>query len=217
MRWDLFLTNWGLLIRGLTVTIELSLLVLGIGTAVGLLLGVLHTMTNRLVRAPILAFVFISRGLPLLVQIFFVYLVLPLYGIRFSAFFSATLALSLFAVATISEIARGAIEGVPQGQVRAAKALGMQPWQANAYVILPQALQSMLPPLVAQFVLLIKATSLVSLVGVTELMMTGREIIEREVSGFEVMLLLMLIYTAVCWPLSSLGRKLQIRIGERLS
>jgi len=163
-----------------------------------------------------MVFIFVSRGLPLLVQIFFVYLVLPFLGIRFSAFFSATLALSLFAVATISEIGRGAIEGVQQGQVRAAKALGMRPWQINAFVILPQAFQSMLPPLVAQFVLLIKATSLVSLVGVTELMMTGREIIEREVSGFEVMLLIMMIYTVVCWPLSYLGRRLQTRMAQRL-
>lgn len=215
MRLDLLITSWIPLLKGLMVTLELSVLVLGIGTIGGFLLGLLHTMKSRLISIPILAFVFLSRGVPLLVQIFFVYLVLPLYGVLFSAFFSALLALSLFAVATISEIIRGAIEAVPNGQILAGKALGMQRWQINAYVILPQAFRSILPPLVAQFVLLIKATSLVSLVGVTELMQTGREIIEREVSGFEVMLLVMFIYTIVCWPLSSLAYHLQVRIEQK--
>ncbi len=214
MRWDLFITSWGPLLKGLIVTLKLSLLVLTIGTLGGLVIGLLHTLKKRFISIPIFIVVYLSRGVPLLVQIFFVFLVLPLFGLRFSPFLSAVLALSLFAIATISEIVRGAIEAVPMGQVLAGKALGMRILTINLYVVLPQALRSLFPPLIAQFVLLIKVTSLVSLVGVTDLMKAGREIIEREVSGFEVMFLVMLIYIIVCWSITSIGHFFQNRINR---
>jgi His/Glu/Gln/Arg/opine family amino acid ABC transporter permease subunit len=203
--------------KGLIVTLELSLMVLLIGTLGGFILGLLHTLKNRLISILILTFVFLSRGIPLLIQIFFIFLVLPLFGILFSAFTSAMLALSIFAGATISEIVRGAVESVPVGQVHAAKALGMRKIKINLYVVLPQAFRSMVPPLIAQYALLIKATSLVSLVGITELLKAGREIIEREVTGFEVMILVMFIYTVVCLSLTFLSNNLQRYFNKGLT
>lgn len=205
----MFLTIVSRLIGGLLVTLELAAVVLIVGTIVGTLGGVLFVWGTRPLRAVISGLIFLIRGIPLLAQIFFVFFVLPLVGLTFSAFTSAALALSIFASATIMEIVRGAIQSIPHGQIEGAMSLGFLYNQALRTIILPQALRIALPPLVTQYVFLVKATSLISLVGVPELMGVGREIIERTLLGFEVMTAIWLMYTGVCYPLTVLGRRLE--------
>lgn len=216
MDWAVLWSSFLYLLRGLTVTLELAAVVLVLGTGGGVLGGTLYVWAGRPVRALVTAFVFVSRGVPLLVQVFAMFFVLPLFGLKLSGFTSAAVALSLFATATITEIVRGGIEAIPRGQLQAALSMGFRYAQAMWTIVLPQAARIILPPLVSQFVLLIKATSLVSLVGVAELMYSGREVIERTLGGFEVMAMIWVIYTAICYPLTALARRLEARMQRGL-
>ena len=197
------------LLRGLLLTLELAAVVLTIGVVCGTLCGVLYVWGGVAVRTILVVLIFLARGIPLLVQIFAVFFILPLMGLELSGFTSAAIALSIFATATITEIIRGGIEGVPSGQLQAAVSMGFRYWAAVRTIVLPQAFRSILPPLITQLVFLIKSTSLLSLVGVSDLMYAGREVIERTLLGFEVMALIWITYTAICYPLTVLGRRLE--------
>jgi His/Glu/Gln/Arg/opine family amino acid ABC transporter permease subunit len=189
--------------------------VLIIGTVGGILGGVLWDISGRAVRAVFTLGITLSRGIPLLVQVFIVFFILPFFGIRLSGFTTSVVALSLFAGATITEIVRGGIMAVPHGQIDAAKSIGFTYPLAMRIVILPQAFRSILPPLITQFVFLIKATSIISLLGVPELMLAGREVIERTLLGFEVMTMIWLFYTVICYPLTVVGRRLEANLQRR--
>jgi His/Glu/Gln/Arg/opine family amino acid ABC transporter permease subunit len=203
------------LLRGLVVTVELAILVLFFGTIAGIFGGVLWNISGQAVRAVFTLGITLSRGIPLLVQVFFVFYVLPVFGLKFTAFGTSVLALSLFAGATITEIVRGGIMAVPHGQIDAARSLGFTNPLAMRIIVLPQALRSILPPLITQFVFLIKATSVISLLGVPELMLTGREVANRTLLGFEVMSMIWVLYTAICYPLTIIGRRLEAGLQSR--
>jgi polar amino acid transport system permease protein len=197
------------LLVGLYASLRLATVVLLLGSVGGILLASLRALGKGPGRFGVSTLLYLVRGVPLLIQAFAVFYVLPLFGLRLSPFTTAALALSLFASVTIGEIIRGGIIAVPAGHFEAALALGLTPVRAFMLVVLPQALRAVLPPLVGQFVSLIKATAIISLLGVPELMYSGREIIERTLQGFEVMALIWLLYTAVCLPLSAWGRWLE--------
>lgn len=203
------------LFRGLAVTLELAAVVLAIGTVVGMIGGALSIWGGRWLRTAIAAAVFLTRGIPLLVQVFAVFFILPLMGLDLSAFASSALALSIFATATIIEIVRGGIRSVPYGQMDAALALGFTAPQVVRTILLPQAMLVILPSLVTQFVFLVKATSIISLLGVPEIMLAGREVIERTLAGLQIMLLVWLFYTAICYPLTLIGRMLETMTARR--
>jgi polar amino acid transport system permease protein len=204
-----------LLLRGFGVTLLLTVLSLGIGTVFGTLLGCLYAWGGRVLRAVLFVFVTAVRGVPLVVQVFAVFFVLPAYGIKFSAVTSAAIALSLFASFTIMEIVRGGIEAVPREQFQAALSLGFSFTGAMRTVVLPQALRSMTPALVNQAVFMIKATSVVSLFGVVEFLYVSKEQIERTLMGFEIMAFVWIAYTIVCYPLTALGRRVENRLRAR--
>ncbi|RDV04691.1 amino acid ABC transporter permease [Undibacter mobilis] len=201
-----------LLLKGFMVSLQLAAGVLILGTVFGFLLGIAGARGSRVTRSIIHGLVVIVRGVPLLIQVFAVFYFLPLVGPTLSPFLTATVALSLFAAVTIGEIVRGSIVTVPAGQWEAARALGLGRLHTLVLVVLPEALPTIIPSLVGQFVWLIKGTSIISLLGVPELMYAGHQIIERTLRGFEVMALIWIIYTAVCYPLSVLGRYLEARL-----
>lgn len=200
------------LLRGLAISLQLAAAVLVIGMLGGTFLGLMASFGGRLARFAVTALLYLARGLPLLMQVFAVFYILPLFGISFDRFSTATLALGLFASVTLGEIIRAGILGVGRGQAEAAQALGMTRLQVIGLIVLPQAVRAVLAPLVGQFVFLIKATSIISLLGVPELMLAAREIIERTLEGAKVMGMVWLLYTAVCLPLSFFGRWLEQRL-----
>jgi len=204
-----------LLLRGFGVTLLLTVLSIGIGTVFGTLLGCLYVWGGRVLRAVLFLMVTVVRGVPLVVQVFAVFFVLPAYGIKFSAVTSAAIALSVFASFTIMEIVRGGIEAVPKEQFQAALSLGFSFTGAMRTVVLPQALRSMTPSLVNQAVFMIKATSVVSLFGVAEFLYVSKEQIERTLMGFEIMAFVWIAYTIVCYPLTALGRRVENRLRAR--
>ena len=146
---------------------------------------------------------------------FAVFFVLPIYGMKFSAMTSAAIALTAFAALTVMEIVRGGIAAVPREQYQAARSLGFPFLAALTTVVLPQALRIMTPSLVNQAVFLVKATSVVSLFGVTEFMFTAKEQIERTLLGFEIMAIVWIAYTIICFPLTLLGRRVENRLTAR--
>lgn len=201
------------LLIGLTASLELAALVLLLGTAGGVVLATISNFGGRLGRAFLFTILYLARGIPLLVWIFAIFFVLPHVGLRLSAFTTAAVALTLFASVTIAEIFRGGILAVPRSQTEAGLALGLSPLRSFILIVLPQALRVVLPGMISQFVFLVKASALISLLGVSEMMHVGREIIERTLQGFEVMALIWIFYTMVCLPLGMFGRWLERRLA----
>lgn len=203
------------LLHGLAVTLQLAAVVLAFGTAGGVVLGIASAYGGAPARLFVGTLLYLARGLPLLIQVFAIFYLLPLFGPTLDRFSTAAVALGAFAAMTISEIVRGGLVAIPKGQIEAAYSLGLKRLATIRLIILPQALRVLLAPLIGQFVFLVKATSIISLLGVPELMFSAREIIERDLEGFKVMSLVWLIYTAVCMPLSMLGRHLERRLAIR--
>jgi polar amino acid transport system permease protein len=204
-----------LLLRGFGVTLLLTGISIALGLVFGTLLGCLYAWGGRLLRALLFVMVSAVRGVPLVVQVFAVFFVLPVYGIKLSAVSSAAVALTIFASFTIMEIVRGGIEAVPKAQLQAALSLGFSFAGAMRTVVLPQALNSMMPSLVNQAVFMIKATSVVSLFGVAEFLYISKEQIERTLMGFEIMAFVWAAYTIICYPLTALGRRIEGRLRTR--
>ena len=200
-------------------TIALSVVSAVAGSIFGLLLGLGETSSNRVARWLCTAYVNVVRGIPLLVIIFFIYFGIPLAfpGIGLSKFLTGIVALSLFAAAYIAEILRGSIEAIPDGQTEAAKALGLSYILRHRYVILPQALKIALPSGVNFFVSLIKDSSLISAIGFTELMRTGRLVGDLSENAIVTYLVTAVIYFVICYTTTQFGRRLERRldVGSR--
>jgi His/Glu/Gln/Arg/opine family amino acid ABC transporter permease subunit len=203
------------LLPGLAVTFKLALMTAFTGVGAGAVLGCVAAWGGPVVRAPLFGLLVVARGVPLLVQVFALFFGLPALGIRWSATASAAVALIFFTAMTTMEIVRGGILGVPKEQILAARALGLSFLQTLGTVVLPQAGRIVLPSFVNQLVLVIKATSIVSFIGVADVMMLAKESVERTQMGFETMGMVWIIYTCACLPLTTLGRRLERVLTER--
>lgn len=205
--------SYPLALRGLGMTVALSLVSLVLGTLIGFALGILRTDGNRLTRLAIGAWVDLIRGTPFLVQIFLIFFILPEFGIELDAFAAGIIALTNLSACFICEIVVAGISAVPVGQVEAALASGLSRWQRMRQVVLPQAMRMILPPLVGQYVLLIKDSSVVSAIGLTDLTRVGWLVVQRVPNGLLVFALVGLGYFVVCYPLLVLARRLERRMG----
>jgi polar amino acid transport system permease protein len=207
------LNNWTLLLPGLFNTIQLSIQVILFGTVVGLVGGTLLLFGHPLIRATVRAYVDIVRGTPLLVSIFLIFYGIPALGIPIPAFSAAVIALTVFAGAHMSEIVRGAVGSVPRGQTEAAMAIGL-PFAARLrFIVFPQAVRRMIPPWVNLCVELIKGSTLVSLVSVTDLMLSTREVLERTAQPVPFFVLLAIVYFVMCYGFSRFGGQLERRFA----
>ncbi|RVC28320.1 amino acid ABC transporter permease [Mesorhizobium sp. M7A.F.Ca.CA.004.04.2.1] len=205
--------SYPLALRGLGMTVMLSLISLVLGTLLGFGLGILRTGGNRLISGLIGAWVALIRGTPFLVQIFLIFFILPEFGIELDAFTAGIIALTNLAACFICEIVVAGIRSVPTGQVEAALASGLSRLQRMRQVVLPQAMRIVLPPLVGQYVLLIKDSSVVSAIGLTDLTRVGWLVVQRVPNGLLVFFLVGVGYFIVCYPLIMLARRLEQRMG----
>jgi polar amino acid transport system permease protein len=197
--------------KGLLVTAEVSLLVIALSLALGLLLGVIVTYGPLPARLAIRLFSDVIRGIPILVLIFAVFYMLPALGVNFDNFTAAVVALTLFSTAQIIEIARGALQSIHHGQSEAAKAIGLTFPQRLVYVIFPQALRRFLPPWINSVTDVVKGSALVSLVGVVDLMLSIQQVIGRTYVPMPLYVLGAIIYFLINYTLSSLSRLLEAR------
>jgi His/Glu/Gln/Arg/opine family amino acid ABC transporter permease subunit len=200
-----------LLLRGALLTLYLTGLTLLFGVPAGLLIALI-----RLSRFPLLVllatiYVEVIRGTPLLMQIFVIYFVLPAVGVSLPPFAAGVLALSINAAAYISEIFRAGIQSIDRGQTEAAHALGMDYVGTMAWVILPQTVQRVLPPLTNETVALLKDSSLVSIMALDELMRVGRGLASSTGSPVTILTAVALLYLAMTLPLTYVVRLLERR------
>ena len=198
-----------LLLSGAWLTIKLTLLTLVFGVPLGLLLALARLSRFPPLRAAATVYVEAVRGTPLLMQIYVLYFVLPALGPSLPAFAAGLAALSLNSAAYVAEIFRAGIESIDIGQREAALALGMTGGQTMRYVVLPQTLRRVLPPLTNEAVALLKDSSLVSVIALTELMRVGKEISTNSGSPTTIYLTVALLYLAMTLPLTGLVRRLE--------
>ncbi len=215
MNWHVVWESRSVLLGGALVTLELSALAIGLGTTLGLLVALIRTA-----RVPVLSqiarvYIEVFRGSPLLMQLFFVFFGLPYLGFDISKLAAAVWALTLYSGAYIAEIVRAGIEAVPKGQREAAYSLGLSPYEAMRYVVLPQTLTVALPPLIGFYIGLIKDTSLATIIGYRELIRESQSIIDRTARPLEVFTAVALIYFVICYPLSLLVTRLERRVPAR--
>ena len=206
-------------LKGLWMTVAVSGLSLIAGTIIGFICGILRATGNKFLKFIIGAWVDLIRGTPFLVQIFIIFFILPGIGIELEAFPAAVIALSNLAASFICEIVAGGILAVPSGQREAATASGLSSYQQLRYIVLPQAMRTILPPLVGQYVLLVKDSSVVSAIGVVDLTRVGWLTVQRVPEGLMVFGLVGILYFAVCYPLINLSSFLEKRmtvVGTKL-
>ena len=159
--------------KGAGVTLVLTVMSLFFGMVIGMLLALLQNMKSRTAKTCAFFYLWLFRGTPVLFQIIFVYNVLPSFGIRFSAFVCAVLALSLNEGAFMSEIFRSGLDAVKRGQRTAGMALGMTRAKVFRHIVLPQALRVVLPPIGNQMIGMLKLSALVSVIAVQELLLVA--------------------------------------------
>ena len=202
---------WPVLMKGMGMTIGLSLLSLVIGGVIGFGFGIIRAGGNRWLSRALGLYIDFFRATPFLVQVFIAFFVLPVLGIELSAFAAGVVALSNMAACFIGEIVAAGLRAVPAGQTEAAIASGMTRAQQMRLVVMPQAVRIVTPSLVGQFVLLIKDSSVVSAIGLLDLTRSGWLIVQSVPNGLLVFGIVGLGYFIICYPLIHLSRRLERR------
>ncbi|MDX1359480.1 MAG: amino acid ABC transporter permease [Clostridia bacterium] len=212
-------------LKYLAIGAGLSLFIAVLALIFGTLLGVIGAMGKLskkwLPRSIASVYVEIFRGTPMLLQIIFFFVALPLLvksitGVRWTPppLLIGVLALSINSGAYSTELIRSGIQGVDKGQTEAARSLGLSQWQTMRYVILPQAFKRIVPPMVSEFIILIKDSSLVSVIGVYELMKRSRAIGARIYDAVPPLLVAGAMYLTMTLIISRFAKKLEVRLNE---
>ena len=210
----------GLLIVGLWLTIKLSVMATIFGILIGVVGGLCRISANPALKWTVICYVELIRGSPLLVQILIWYFVLgtvindllAAYGLgRIPAYWYGVASLACFAGAYVTEIVRAGIQSIHRGQTEAARSVGMSYAQSMWYVILPQAMRRILPPLAGQFISLIKDSSLLGIIAIRELTKATREAVTASLQPFELYLLCAVLYLVLTFGLSMFVQYLERR------
>jgi His/Glu/Gln/Arg/opine family amino acid ABC transporter permease subunit len=210
--WNIIETAIPLLARGTLVTLQISLIAGVLACILGFTLGLAALSNVRSLRWIISAYVDFVRGTPLLIQVFLVFFALPVIGIRFDEFWAGIVALAFNTSAYIAETVRGGVGSIERGQTEAARSIGMIHPQILAYILLPQALRPIVPPLTNELISMTKNTSLLSVISVYELTRAGQAIISVHFVPFEIYLLLAIYYYLLIKCLSWLSRFIESRM-----
>lgn len=200
------------LLKGTVYTVEVSLLAITFGLVLGWALGLAAVSGLRWLRAITWAYVQFIRGTPLLVQIFLIYFGLPVFGIDIPAFWSGVIALGMNSGGFQAEIVRAGIESIDRGQTEAARSIGMSRLQALVFILVPQAIRRVIPPLTNELITLTKSSSLLSAIAALELTHAGQLIIARTFAPFEIYAAVAVLYLALIALLSRASALLERRV-----
>jgi polar amino acid transport system permease protein len=215
-RWDVIPANIGFLMSGMELTLLISAVTLVLAMIGGLLLAGLDLSPYRALRYLGLAIGEIIRNTPVLVQLLWVYYVLPIvFHFQIEALPAAIVGLSVYSSAFISEAYRAGIQAVPNGHREAAQVLGLSRRQSFTRIVLPQAIRLTLPPLAGNFVQLIKYSSLASVISVSEITRRGMELSATAFRPLEIFTFIAIVYFAICWPLAMAIRFWEHRLANR--
>jgi polar amino acid transport system permease protein len=211
-RWDVIPNNIDFLMSGLQMTLIISATALVFAMIGGLLLALVDMSRYLALRA----IGEVIRNTPILVQLLWVYYVLPIvFNIRISSFAAILIGLSVYMAAFMSEVYRSGIQAVPKGHREAAQVLGLTPFQSFRRIVLPQAIRFTLPPLASNFVQLIKFSSLGAVISVTEITRRGMELSSSTFRPLEIFSFIAVVYFLICWPLSMTIRIWEHRLAQR--
>jgi len=205
------------LFRGALVSLSIAALGCLIGFIGGTIFALLQTNAVRVVRMLVSSFTAIVRGTPMLIQITFMFILLPTIGIYIPAFWVAVIAIGINSTAYVSNVIRAGILSVARGQIEAAYTLGLTRLQTIRYIVLPQAVRTVLPSLGNEFVTLIKDSSLASVIGVYELTKEGSFIISRHLNSISIYIVIAGIYLLMTIPLTLAINYLEKRMHRHVS
>lgn len=185
---NIILKTFPILLKGSLITLQLTVLTIMVGSILGIILALLKINENKIAYSLASLYIWIFRGTPLLLQLFFLYYGLPFAGIKLSPFQAALIGLSLNCGAYMAEIIRGGIISIDKGQFEAAKALGFNYIQTMKKIILPQAFRRIIPPMGNEFITILKETSIVSSITMVELMRAAQQMYSTTFKPIEIFL-----------------------------
>lgn len=209
--------NFVRLLGGLWVAVRISLISVALSIVIGLVVGVLMTSKNKVLKAVFRVYLEIVRIMPQMVLLFVVYFgTTRIFGWNLDAEISAVIVFTFWGVAEMGDLVRGALISIPKIQYESAQALGLEPKQTYLYVILPQTVRRLIPLSINLITRMIKTTSLVMMIGIVEVLKVAQQIIEanRRASpnaAFGVFAFVFLLYFLICWPVSRLAAYLEKR------
>jgi glutamate/aspartate transport system permease protein len=220
--WDIIRRTAPYLFReGMTFTLTLTLLAMTGGIVFGTLLAMMRLSSRRALATPAGAYVNVIRSTPLVLVIFWFYFLVPWIGgwlvgatrpIQVGAFLSSMITFMLFEAAYYCEIMRAGIQSIPRGQALAGCALGLNYWQTMGTIVLPQAFRNMLPVLLTQTIILFQDTSLVYVLSITDFLGAAAKVAQRDGRLVEMYLFVAVVYFVISFGLSSLVKRLQVRL-----
>ncbi len=202
-RWDTVFGSFDFLMSGLQMTLIISAMTLILAMVLGLIIALMDMSRFAPLRWIGISIGEVIRNTPILVQLLWVYYVLPIvFSVRIESFTALVIGLSLYQAAFISEVYRSGIQGVPKGHREAAQVLGLTPIQSFFRIVLPQAVRMTLPPLASNFVQLIKFSSLGAVISVSEITRRGMELSATNFRPLETFTFIAVVYFVICWPLA---------------
>jgi His/Glu/Gln/Arg/opine family amino acid ABC transporter permease subunit len=214
--WSLVARHWPDFVRGAGTTLAIALAATLLGLGLGMLAALARLSPWRALGAVAQAYVEVVRGTPLLVQVFFIYSALPLYGVRLSAMAAGILSLALYTGAFAAEIFRAGISAVHRGQVEAARSLGMSYGQTLRRIVAPIMGAMVLPAITNEFTGVIKWSSILSVITVPELTFAAQRVIGETYSAVEPLLMAGLLYWALNDLMVFVGRRMERRLTRHL-
>ncbi|MBM7868181.1 ABC transporter permease subunit [Heliobacterium gestii] len=211
-QWNDVLSYGPQFLSGLKVTMEVTLYSLLLSMAIGVVIAILRVSSTKVFNAIGVTYVEFFQNTPLIIQVFFIYFGTPALGVKLSGFTCGTIGLALYTGAYIGEVFRAGIQAVPKGQMEAARSSGMSYLQAMGYVVLPQAVKIVLPPLANQVVNMVKNSAILSTIVVADLMYETYRIASETFIIFEVFIFAALLYLVITVPLSTVANLLEQRL-----
>jgi polar amino acid transport system permease protein len=208
------ITRAGPILNGLFVTIKVSVLAALLAVLIGVIISSMKLSSYIFLRDIATVYITLIRGTPLLVQIFlFYFIVANIFGLeRFTA---GVLSLGVFFGAYMAEVLRGAIQSIDKGQAEAAKSLGLSSFDTMRHIVMPQAIKRALPTIVGEFIALVKDSSLISVISITDLTKVGKEIVANTFSPFETWIVIAMLYLSITSLLSFVGHKMEKRLEAK--
>ncbi|MGX7394485.1 amino acid ABC transporter permease [Carnobacterium mobile] len=205
----------GILLEGFKYTLYSSLIALVISLIVGVLLAIFQISTNKLLKGLANAYVEFFRNIPLLIIVMFFYVVVPLYWFQIDGFTAGTIGLTIYTSAFIAETVRAGILSVPKGQMEAGLSTGFTYSQTLRYIVLPQAIKIVIPPLGNQFINLVKNSSVLAMVAGLDLMYQGDLIASETFNTFDTYILIGGLYLIITLPLTYLMAYIERRLNTK--
>ncbi|MEE4753855.1 amino acid ABC transporter permease [Pseudomonas alliivorans] len=198
---------------GFLTSIQCSALAILFGTLIGMFAGLVLTYGSFFARLPIRLYVDLIRGTPVFVLVLAVFYMVPALGWQITAFQAGALGLTLFCGSHVSEIVRGALQSIARGQLEAGKAIGLRFGQSLRYVLLPQAMRQILPTWVNSSTEIVKASTLLSVIGVAELLLSTQQVIARTFMTLEFYLFAGFLFFLINYAIELLGRYIEKRVA----